>query len=59
MNKSEYNTVVTLGNIQEIATRAVMIAAGEDIMSKPVEQVAEDISVRVAKELNLTGSVKS
>lgn len=59
MNDKTYTTVVTLGNAQEIATRAVMLAAGEDIMSKPAEQVAEDVSVRIAKNLSLTGSATS
>lgn len=52
MEQNEYATVATLGSVQEIATRALMIAAGEDIASRSATEVAEDVSVRIAKHIN-------
>lgn len=58
MNQTNYVTAATLGAMQEIAVRAMLVAVGESIASKPSATIAEDVSVRLAKKLQLTGSSK-
>lgn len=55
MNEIENVTVASIASIQEIATRALAIACGEEIAGRTNAQMAEDVSVRIAKAMNLQG----
>lgn len=59
MEQEEYVNAATIGSIQEVAVRALMIAGGEAIRSKDAAVVAEDVSTRIAKKLQLNGSAQA
>lgn len=52
MKQQEYITTSSLGVIQEVATRALQIAGGEEVASASSAQISEDVSIRIASMFN-------